>query len=63
MPHDAVDPITAACEVVLAIQAMVTRRVPAFDPAVVTIAQLAAGTTSNVIPETAVIERHRTDGL
>ncbi|HLN05295.1 MAG TPA: amidohydrolase, partial [Acidimicrobiales bacterium] len=56
MPEDAIDPIPAACEVVLALQAMVTRRVPAFDPAVVTVAHLAAGTTSNVIPETAVLE-------
>ncbi len=56
MPSDAVDPIPVACEVVLAIQAMVTRRIPTFDPAVVTVAHLAAGTTSNVIPETAVIE-------
>jgi len=34
-PHDAVDPIPVACEIVSAIQAMITRRIPAFDPAVV----------------------------
>jgi len=56
MPDDAVDPIPVACEVVLAIQAMVTRRIPAFDPAVVTIAHITAGTTSNVIPESVVLE-------
>ncbi len=56
MPQDAIDPIPAACEVVLAVQTMVTRRVPAFDPAVVTIGHIAAGTTSNVIPETAVLQ-------
>jgi hippurate hydrolase len=56
MPDEAVDPIPVACEVVLALQAMVTRRIPAFDPAVVTIAHIAAGTTSNVIPEAAVLE-------
>ena len=32
---------------------MVTRRVDVFDPAVVTVARIQAGTTSNVIPETA----------
>jgi hippurate hydrolase len=32
---------------------MVTRRVDAFDPAVVTVSRIRAGTTSNVIPETA----------
>ena len=52
-PQDAVDPIPAACEVVLALQAMVTRCVPVFDPVVVTVAKMTAGTTSNVIPETA----------
>ena len=53
MPHQALDPIPVACEIVSAIQAMVTRTVDAFDPAVVTIAQIQAGTTSNVIPERA----------
>jgi amidohydrolase len=53
MPHDAVDPIPVACEIVSAIQAMVTRKVSVFDPAVVTIAKIAAGTTNNIIPETA----------
>jgi hippurate hydrolase len=55
-PHDAVDPIPIACEIVTAIQAMVTRRVPAFDPVVVTVARITSGTTNNVIPETAEIE-------
>jgi len=52
-PHHAVDPIPIACEIVTALQALVTRRVDAFDPAVVTIARITAGTTSNVIPEVA----------
>jgi hippurate hydrolase len=52
-PHFAVDPIPVACEIVTALQAYVTRRVDAFDPAVVTIGRFRAGTTSNVIPETA----------
>src|SRR5665213_498496 len=38
MPHDALDPIPVACEIVTAIQTFVTRRMPAFDPVVVTIA-------------------------
>ena len=54
-PHTAVDPITVAAEIVLALQLMVTRRVDAFDPAVVTIAQVVAGTTTNIIPETAFL--------
>jgi amidohydrolase len=53
MPHDALDPIPIACEIVTAIQTFVTRRVPAIDPAVVTVAKIEAGTTNNVIPESA----------
>jgi len=53
MPHQASDPIPIACEMVGAFQAMVTRRVDVFDPAVVTVARIQAGTTSNVIPESA----------
>jgi amidohydrolase len=53
MPHDAVDPIPVACEIVSAIQTMVTRKISVFDPAVVTIAKITAGTTNNIIPETA----------
>ena len=52
-PQWAVDPIPAACEAVLALQSMITRSVNVFDPAVLTIAQVSAGTTHNVIPETA----------
>jgi hippurate hydrolase len=39
-----------------ALHTMITRRVGAFDPAVLTIAHISAGTTTNVIPETAVLE-------
>jgi hippurate hydrolase len=53
MPHHTRDPIPIACEMVGAFQSMVTRRVDVFDPAVVTVARIQAGTTSNVIPETA----------
>ncbi|MGH7354963.1 MAG: M20 metallopeptidase family protein [Candidatus Rokuibacteriota bacterium] len=52
-PHDCLDPIPIACEIVQALQTLVTRRVNVFDPAVITIAKIEAGTTPNVIPETA----------
>src|SRR5258705_1652742 len=51
-PHDCLDPIPIACEIVQALQTFVTRRVDAFDPAVITIAKIEAGSTRNVIPET-----------
>jgi hippurate hydrolase len=54
-PHGSLDPIVVAAEIVLALQAMVTRRIDVFDPAVVTIAQITAGTTNNIIPESAFL--------
>ncbi|MEY2470247.1 MAG: hypothetical protein QOF21_2945 [Actinomycetota bacterium] len=55
MPHLAVDPIPVAAELVMAMQSYVTRRVDAFDPAVVTVAKIRAGTTLNVVPEDALL--------
>ena len=55
MAHLACDPVPIACEIVTAIQSMITRTVDVFDPAVVTVAKVRAGTTSNVIPETAYL--------
>jgi amidohydrolase len=54
-PHRALDPIPVACEIVQALQTMVTRRIDVFDPSIVTVSKITAGTTSNVIPETAEI--------
>jgi hippurate hydrolase len=55
-PHNAVDPVPVACEVVMALQSMITRRIDAFDPVVMTIARIEAGTTNNVIPESVELE-------
>jgi amidohydrolase len=55
MPSSAIDPVPIACEIVMAIQAMVTRRLDVFDPGLVTVAKISAGTTTNVIPEAAEI--------
>jgi len=56
MPHLALDPMPIACEIVMALQAMVTRRISAFDPVVLTIARITGGTTNNVIPESVELE-------
>jgi hippurate hydrolase len=55
-PFRTLDPIPVACEIVGALQTLVTRRVDVFDPSVVTVARIHAGTTNNVIPEVAEIE-------
>jgi hippurate hydrolase len=52
-PHFTLDPIPVACEIVTALQSLVTRRVEAFDPVVLSITKIDAGTTGNVIPESA----------
>ena len=52
-PHECLDPVPIACEMVQAFQTVITRRVNAFDPAVLTIARIEAGTTRNIIPDTA----------
>jgi amidohydrolase len=54
-PFRAIDPIPIACEIVQALQLMVTRRIDIFDPAVVTVGQIIAGTTNNIIPDEATI--------
>jgi amidohydrolase len=53
MPHHAADPIPAACEIVLALQTLVTRKFDVFDPVVITVGSFHAGTTDNVIPDEA----------
>ena len=55
-PHRALDPIPVACEIVQALQTMITRSIDVFDPSVVTVGRITAGTTNNVIPEVAEIE-------
>ena len=55
-PHDALDPVPAAAAMVGALQTALTRRVDAQHAAVLTIAKIMAGTTNNVIPETAIME-------
>jgi hippurate hydrolase len=55
-PHTSADPIPAACEMVTALQTMVTRHFDIFDPVVVTVGTFHAGTIFNVIPDEATFE-------
>ncbi|HTZ91929.1 MAG TPA: M20 family metallopeptidase [Streptosporangiaceae bacterium] len=52
-PHRAADPVPVACEIVLALQTMVTRQFDVFDPVVLTVGTFHAGTADNVIPDDA----------
>ncbi len=55
MPHQTRDPMPIACEIVGAIQTMVTRRFPVADPVVVTVTEIHAGTAHNIIPDRAAM--------
>lgn len=55
-PHLAQDPVPVACEITLALQTHITRRYSVFDPIVLTVGRIAAGTDSVVIPATAEME-------
>jgi amidohydrolase len=55
MPHQCIDPIIPAAEIVTAVQAAVTRALAMTDSAVVSITQFHAGTATNVIPPTATL--------
>jgi amidohydrolase len=55
-PHLALDPVPIAAEILLALQTIRSRRINTFDPMVLSVGSLVAGTASNVIPETAVMQ-------
>src|SRR4029079_11674172 len=54
-PHLACDPIVLGAEIVLSLQTIVSRRLPAGERAVVTVGQFAAGNKHNVIPDLATL--------
>lgn len=55
-PFASIDPIPVAAEIVMALQSYVTRRVSVFDPVVITVGMIHAGSAMNIIPDTAYLE-------
>lgn len=53
MPHQTADPVVAACQIVGALQTIVSRNTSPLDSCVVTVGQVEAGENFNVIPGTA----------
>ncbi|MBT7891549.1 MAG: amidohydrolase [Deltaproteobacteria bacterium] len=51
IPHKTIDPIHIVAHVILAINAIVSRRVPAFKTAVVSLGTLRGGTADTIIPD------------
>ncbi|MBS3928305.1 MAG: amidohydrolase [Sphingomonadales bacterium] len=56
MPHQGLDPVPVACEVVTALQALVARQFDAHDPVIATVAQIEGGTAHNVIADFATLK-------
>ena len=52
-PHVVIDPVLVGSQIVVALQAIVSRRTDPLDSAVISITQFHAGSAGNVIPETA----------
>jgi amidohydrolase len=56
MPHRSVDSIAVAAQVITNLQHVVARNVDPLEPAVVTVARIAGGTTHNIIPGSVELE-------
>lgn len=55
-PHQAIDPVIAACALVMEVQTIVSRRISSQLAAVMSICRIDGGKTSNVIPDEVVLE-------
>jgi amidohydrolase len=56
LPHLGVDPLPVACQMVLALQTIVSRNVKPIDAAVISVTMIHAGEATNVVPERCEIE-------
>lgn len=56
MPETGVDPINIAVHIYLALQEIISREIPATEPAVVTIGKFAGGDAPNIIPDQVIME-------
>lgn len=55
MPHNGLDPVVVAGQLVSGLQTLVSRRLSPFNPAVLSVTAIDAGTAYNVIPDTATL--------
>ncbi len=56
MPENCIDPIVVGSQIVLALQTIVSRKISAFDNAVISVTRFSSGNTWNVIPGEAHLE-------
>ena len=55
MPHKGVDAIVIACEIVDALQVIVSRRISPFEPVVITVGEIHGGTARNIMAGSAYL--------
>lgn len=55
-PHEAIDPVIAAANIIQSVQSVQTREVDAQKPVIIMFGKLAAGKKSNIIPEEVYLE-------
>jgi len=56
MPHNTIDPIPAACQMVQAFQNILTRNLHPLDTGVLSVTKIHAGEATNVVPDRCVVE-------
>jgi amidohydrolase len=56
LPHLGVDPVPVACQIVLALQTVISRNVKPVDTAVLSVTMLHTGEAINVVPDSATLE-------
>ncbi|HEX7733457.1 MAG TPA: amidohydrolase [Ktedonobacteraceae bacterium] len=54
-PHEAIDPIVITAHIITTLQTLISRETSSFQPSIITIGEIKAGTTYNIIPETATM--------
>jgi amidohydrolase len=55
-PHNTIDPIPIGAEIISALQKIVSRRIDPLESAVISICNFEAGSTHNIIPDSAVLK-------
>jgi hippurate hydrolase len=56
LPHLGVDPVVVACQIITALQTVVSRHVKPVDAAVLSVTMVHAGEATNVVPDTCTLE-------
>ena len=56
LPHNGVDPVTIACEMVQAFQTIVSRNIKPVDAGVISVTMIHAGEATNVVPDTCELQ-------